>query len=270
VTDDKFLEEVEGRMRSDRYREMASGALPMVVGAVVLIIVVLLGVWGWRAWQQKRADKASESYSAAMQAEQGGDFDGADRQFATIAKDGPGVYKALALMNQAALRLRKNQTQQAVALFDQAAKADSDPVISDNARLKSALALIDTAPYAQIEERLKPLLDKKRPYWIEAREALAMARLKAGMTAQAKSDFEYLGTALDAPDSLRTRAQQALGLIDSGAAGNLSALLKAKPVMPPLPPAQAPDSQAAAQAAAAQAAAAQAAAQGQAQSGAGQ
>ena len=54
------------------------------------------------------------------------------------------------------------------------------PLIADAARLKSALALMDTAPYADIETRLKPLLDEKRPYRIAAREALAMAKLKAG------------------------------------------------------------------------------------------
>jgi hypothetical protein len=138
-------------------------------------------------------------------------------------------------MQQAGLRLREGKTQEAVALFDQAAKANSDPMFADIARLKSAFALMDTAPYAVIETRLKPLLDEKRPYRIPAREALAMAKLKSGQFAAARSDFGLLTLAQDVPDSMRQRAQAAITLIDGGTAGSLAAALKAEPAMPQTP-----------------------------------
>ena len=81
-----------------------------------------------------------------------------------------------------------------------------NPFIGDAARLKSALALLDTAPYAEIESRLKPLTDPKRPYAALAREALAMAKLKAGKTQDALGDFQVLQLMADAPEDVRQRA----------------------------------------------------------------
>ena len=234
---DNFLEEVEERVRSDRYRSMLSRAAPWAIGAVVLLILVLGGLWGWQIYQKGRMNKASETYAAAQEAASAGDSAGSDAKFAEIARSGPPSYKALALMHQAGARIREGKTQEAVALFDQAAKAQGDPLIADNARLKSALALLDTAPYAEMEKRLTPLLDAKRPYRIAAREALAMAKLKAGQTASARTDFVVLSQTLGVPDSMRQRAQAAITLIDAGTAGAIGEVLKAEPVMPAMPPA---------------------------------
>jgi hypothetical protein len=232
---DNFLAEVDERVRSDRYESMFRRGLPWLIGAILLLVLVLGGIWGWQSWQKSRTDKASESYAAALESLAGGDSAGAYAKFAVVAKDGPSAYKAEALMHQAGIRLGEGKTQEAVALLDEAAKASSDPMIADNARLKSALALIDTAPYAGIEGRLKPLLDEKRPYRIAAREALAMAKIKAGQYAAARSDFSLLTVAQDVPDSMRQRAQAAVSLIDGGAASSIVQTLTAKPVMPTLP-----------------------------------
>lgn len=232
---DNFLEEVEGRLRSDKQRDLLVRVVPLAIGLVVLLILGMLAFWGWQSWQSRQMSKASETYAAAMQSAQGGDFAKADQQFGAVAKTGPAAYRSLALQQLGAIRLHDNKTSEAVDLFDRAAKADGDPVLADAARLKSALALLDTAPYDQVEKRLNPLLDIKRPYHVPAREALAMARLKAGQTKAARQDFTTLSTGLDTPDSMRQRAQAAITLIDSGAAASLGAVLKAKPVMPALP-----------------------------------
>ena len=80
----------------------------------------------------------------------------------------------------------------AVALLDQAAEAAPDPVIGDAARLKSAFALLDTAPYKDVEARLTPLMKDGRPYRVQAREALAFAKLMAGNAAGARDDFTVI------------------------------------------------------------------------------
>jgi hypothetical protein len=232
---DNFLEEVEERVRSDRYQSMLRRAVPWAIGALLVIALALGGWFGWKAWNESRMTKASETYAAALESAAGGDSAGAFAKFDETIKAGPAAYKASALMHQAGLRLGEGKTQEAVALFDKAAEADKDPMIADVARLKSALALMDTAPYAVIETRLKPLLDEKRPYRIAAREALAMAKLKAGKYAEARSDFGLLTLAPDVPDSMRQRAQAAITLIDGGTAGSLAVSLKAKPAMPQAP-----------------------------------
>ncbi len=151
-------------------------------------------------------------------------------------------------MQQAGVRMQQKRTQDAVALFDQAAKATSDPVISDAARLKSALALLDTAPYVEVEARLKPLTDPNRPYHALAREALALAKLEAGRPQDALSDFQVLSLMTDAPQDVRERAQAAIAVIKGGTAGALPSMVKQAIALPPLPPPAAAAQQAAQQA----------------------
>ena len=77
----------------------------------------------------------------------------------------------------------------------QAAAAATSPLIADAARLKAAYILLDTAPLAEVEKRLTPLADSKRPFALMAKEALATARLMAGQADKAKTDFAVLSIA---------------------------------------------------------------------------
>ena len=103
----------------------------------------------------------------------------------------------MALMHLGAEAQRKNDTAGAVRFYDEAAQAAPDPVIADAARLKSAFALLDTASLKDLEGRLKPLTQDGRPYRIQAREALAFAKLKAGDFNGARGDFLLVYTVDD-------------------------------------------------------------------------
>ena len=120
-----------------------------------------------------------------------------------------------------------------MALFDQAAQAAPDDMFGDAARLKSALAILDTAPFAEVEGRLTPLMKDGHPYRVQAREALAFAKLMKGDTTGARGDFVVIGATLDAPESARQRANAAVGLIDSGSAKLVAGAVKAAIATPP-------------------------------------
>jgi hypothetical protein len=131
------------------------------------------------------------------------------------------------------IRLEQNKTAEAVAYFDQAAKLAPNPVLGDEAGLNSALALLDTAPYKDVEARLTPLMGEKSPYRVQAKEALAFAKLRNGDLVGARADFVVLATSLDnSSDEVRQRAQAARDLIDSGSAKDLPAVVKAAIALP--------------------------------------
>lgn len=232
-----FLEEIEEQLRSDRYRQMVQRYWPWVVGVAAAALLAALAYWGYDSYRSQQAAKASESYAAALDSVQKGDLPKAFDEFGQAAKGGARGYASLALMAQAGIRLDQGKHEEAVGLFDQAASGAPDQFLGDLARLKSALALVDTAPYSAIEERLTPLTDAKRPYHAAAREALAMAKLRAGRVQEAKSDLQILQLMPDASEASRQRAQVALLAIDSGAAANLAAIVKAAQALPPAPPA---------------------------------
>jgi hypothetical protein len=230
VTD--LFEEVEEQLRSDRYRTLARRALPWVIALLAAALVAALAWWGYTTWREREAAKASEQYAAALDAFAQGDETKAAQLWTEVSQSQAPAFKSLALMQLGGLQIADDKVQPAVAYFDQAAEAAPHVVIADAARLKSALALLDTAPYAELEKRLNPLVEDDRPYRIQAREALGFAKLLKGDMGGARGDFLVVSSSLDAPEGVRTRAKAAIELIDSGSAKALAATVKAAAALP--------------------------------------
>lgn len=220
------FEEVEDQIRTERYMALARRFGPWAIGAGVALVIGLLIVWGWQTWRDGQANKAGQTYLDAIEALQGQDEAKAAALFGELTHSPLKVYKVAGYMDLAGLRMQAGKGKEAADLYDKAAALASDPFVKDLARLKSALALMDTASYKDIEARLKPLTDDKRPLHLSAREALAFAKLQAGKTAEARSDFTALTLALGAPDSMVQRARVAVDMIDSGSAAAMAQAVK--------------------------------------------
>ena len=231
-----FVEEVEEQLRSDRYRNLARRAWPWFLAALVAVVVGWLIAWGYNAWRDRNIGHASIAYDKAITDLAQGDQTGAYSALEGIGKSGPSGYRTLALLEQGNMRLAAGKTAEAVTLFDQAAKSAPNAILGDFSRLRAAQALLDTAPYDQLAPRLQALIGDKKPFGLQAREVLAMAKLAAGRTAAAKADFSALSITLGVTQSMRSRAEAAIGLIDSGQAGAVLQVAKTAATLPPLPP----------------------------------
>lgn len=231
--------EVDEQLRAERLRSFLRTAVPTFIATAVLCVIAVVVVWGVQAYQANQSAKASQAYQDALDTEAKGDEAAAFQMYDGLAQHG-GPYQALALMQQGGIRVDQNKPAEGAALFDKAAAASKSPLISDMAALKSAYAQLDTAPLAQMEARLSPLTAAGRPYHIQAREALAMARLGAGQTAAAKADLVAISLLQDTPDTARQRAQAVIALIDSGSGAGLKKLEQAARTAAPIPLPQAP------------------------------
>jgi hypothetical protein len=238
-----LFEEVEEQLRSDRYRALALKILPWVLGLAAVVLIGVLGVWGWQNYRLQASAKASEQYAAGLDALTQGRREQAIQQWTRAAQSPSAAYKALSLMQLGGLKLADRKTAEAVALFDQAAQAAPDDILGDAARLKSAFALLDTAPYKDVEARLTPLAQDGRPYRVQAREALGFAKLMAGDLPGARGQFVLITQSLDAPDGARERAKAAIDLIDSGSAKAVPGVARAAAILPPVTAAPATPSQ---------------------------
>lgn len=243
--------EVDEQLRSQRYQSMLLKGWPFAAAAAGAALIVALGVWGWNRHEADEDAKASIAYQAGIDAVGKGDTAAAQRAFASVATSGPPTYKALSLMHEAQISLDQKKTDEAVRLFDQAAKAAPDAIIGDAARLKAAWVLMDDHPLSEVEPRLTPLTTAKSPYRSMAREALAMAYLRAGKLDEARGAFAVLALSQDASQAAQARAHAAMDMIKSGSAK----VLPAAAALPPgaaLAAAQPPISPSAPQAGAAQ------------------
>jgi len=232
-----LFEEVEEDLRADKLKSAAMRALPWVLGLTVGVVVIGGGYVGWSLWNDSRTAKASEAYDAILRGESAQDAEAAFKAFGEIAAKAPGAYRSLSYMNQASIRMDQKNEKEAIELLEKAVKAaprgEAGQILADSARLKTAFALLDDAPYAESEARLKPLTEEGRPFRAMAMEALALAKLSAGKTQEARADFVVLSASVDAPPPLTERAKAAVSLIDSGAGGSIVASVKAAKALPP-------------------------------------
>ncbi|HEY8004071.1 MAG TPA: tetratricopeptide repeat protein, partial [Phenylobacterium sp.] len=131
-----------------------------MIALAAFALLAALGIWGWQQYDQQITDKASEQYAAALTSAGQGDLTKAAQVWGEVAKSQSRAYKSLALMQLGGLKMASGKPEDvkaAVALFDQAASAAPDDLLGDAARLKSAFAILDTAPFAEVEGRLAPL-----------------------------------------------------------------------------------------------------------------
>ncbi|MBX9614664.1 MAG: tetratricopeptide repeat protein [Caulobacteraceae bacterium] len=234
------FEEVEEEIRSERLKRLARTWLPVAGAILALALIAALSWWGWQSWQTSRANTASVAYQRGLEALIAGDAAGAESAFTEAEEAGNGAYKALALQQRAGIAEQANRVPDAIALFDQAAKAAGDPVLADTARYKAALLTMDNgATLEDIEARLEPLTAEGRPMRPFAQEALGLARLQNNKPAEAREVFVLLTLGQDVPDSIRQRAQAAIGMIDSNTAAGLAAIVTAQATEPAAAP-QAP------------------------------
>lgn len=232
-----IFEETEETLRTQEWTKIARKSAPWVAGIAVVALATALGFWGYQVWQGKQSDKASETFQAGLAAGSTGDDATARAKFEETAKSGNSAYKVMAHMELAGLAVRDDKIDEAIAHFDAAAKASSDPDLSDLAALKAAYLVMDKGtPFAEIEKRLKPLSQDKRPHAYLAREALAMAKLQNGDATGARADLNTLAFALGAPDGLKQRAQLYVQAIDSGAAPTVKAIMALPPAEVPVIP----------------------------------
>ncbi len=232
-----FVEEVEEQLRAERYASLANRYLPWFGVALAALVIGWLGVWGYNVWRGRNIDVAAVAYDKALTALTAGDQTGAYAAFGTLAKDGPAGYRTLALIQQGDIREMADKDGEAAALYDSAAKVAPNAIFGDLARLRAALALMDTAPYPLIKARLEALIGDKKPFTLNAREALAMAKLQAGKAQEARGDLNALTLTLGVSPEMRTRVQNAIALIDSGQTPAAGAAVRIATTLPPQDPA---------------------------------
>lgn len=227
------FDQVEEELRSARYKRLAMTWLPVVGGVLLVALIAALAWWGWQTMETNKADKASIAYERGLESMGSNNTVGADAAFVQAAKEGNGAYRSLALQQRAEIAVMAGKIPEAVAFLDDAAKASRDSILTDAARMKAVWLLMDTATLADIEARLEPLTGDKRPYRAFAREALAMAQLQHGKTAEARAALVLLKADLDTPPPVAERAGVAIDAIDGGSIQNVLDILKLP--VPPTP-----------------------------------
>lgn len=202
-----IFHEIEEDLRRDRLRKLWDRFGNYLIALVLLIVAGTAGWSGWKYWREQQAFKASAAFEAASELAASGKFQEAESGFQALAKDGPEGYAALAGFRAASVAAQMDKAK-GIAAFDALAAAARLPAaLRDVARVRAGLILVDTGTPDEVRQRVGALAASTGPLRNSAREALALAELKAGNAAAANKLATEITEDAEAAGGARSRAE---------------------------------------------------------------
>ncbi len=217
MSDSQFIREIDEELRRDRLMKLWESHGGYIVGAALLIVAA---TGGWRAWewyQAREAAKAGTQFEQVLAAADSGKNAEGEAQLSAFLNNAPAGYRLLARFRLAA-EIGERAAAAGVAAYDAIAVDGSvDSALRDLARIRAALLLVDTAPVAEIQQRVENLAVTGAPFRHSAKEILGLARFRAGERDAARAVFSELIADPETPPALKNRAEVMQALVPGGA-----------------------------------------------------
>jgi hypothetical protein len=210
--DDSLLREVEEEIRREQMQRIWQRYNGLILGAAALIV---LGVAAYQYLETTRvasAEAGGAKFSAAETLSDDKKKGEAEKAFAAIAESGPAGYASLAKLRLAGAEAKDGKTADAVATYDSLAKqTGADDLLKSFAELQAASLRMGDADYAEVQNRLTPLIGDDAPFAKTARELLGIAAYKAKKYDEARKYLEPLLIDPNASDDLQERVKVIMG-----------------------------------------------------------
>lgn len=214
-----IFDEVDEEVRREQIKKFWDRYGNLVMVLAVLIVAAVGGWRGYQYWQDKKATETGAQFTAAALLAEQGKHEEAEKAFARVAQEGTAGYRVLARLREAA-ELTTRDPKAAVALYDDlAASSSTSQPLKDFAAVRAAMLLVDSAPLADLTRRLEPISAAGAPFRHSARELLAFAAWKAGDTAAVRKWTELIRADQETPASLRQRVEVLMSLAGESGQG---------------------------------------------------
>src|SRR5690606_4491089 len=209
-----FRREVDEAVRQDQLGTIAKRYGLLIAGGLVLALAAFGGYLFWQDQREGTLEERSERLVTSLDQLEAGQIEAAAEDLAALSEDATGATAAAAKVTRAAIALRDNRRQEAVALFDEiAADSGAPQPYRDFATVRSVAAQFDEIEPQQVIDRLKPLAAPGNAWFGSAGELVAMAYLKQNKPDLAGTLFAAIAKDETAPQSLRSRTRQMAGLL---------------------------------------------------------
>lgn len=201
------FDEVDEELRRANALKLWKKYSPFVIGAAVAIVVGTAAWVMWQDHQRKRSEAEALQFITATELA-ATDVERALVELRAIARDASAGYAALARLKEAALTLDKDRPK-ALELYRRiAADTAVDAALRDAAATTAALLAVDGEPADEVAKAVTSLETPNGPWRHVAREAEALARLRAGDKTEALKIYRSIADDLGAPAALRQRAAE--------------------------------------------------------------
>jgi len=237
MSNENFIREIDEELRSDQMRSLWRNFGPWIIAAAVLLVVGVAGYEAWNWWQNSNSARASDQFYAALNLADGTDAAAAQKALDEVAAQGVGGYPALAHFREAALLAKDGKPAEAMAAYDAIATGQANAHLRDLALTLAAFTAVDSGDVAAVEQRVSGLTAANNPMRNAAREALGLAKYKAGDLNGALAEFQ----AVLADPFVSREAQSRLSIYEAQlTAEGAVAATDATPASPAVPATEAP------------------------------
>lgn len=208
-----IFQEVDEEFKRDKVALFLKKYGNVLIGLALLVVIAVGAYRAYTYFEAKKAAEAGQKFEAALNLSIEGKDAEAKAAFEALAKESTPGYQALSQF-RLATDLAKTDKKAAAQAFDALGSSTAlDQTLRDLAKVRAGLLLIDSAPLAEVQQRLDPLAAPGQTWRLAAREGLAAAALKAKDFTQAE---KYLLQVLGDPDasrSVRERAEVMMSLV---------------------------------------------------------
>lgn len=183
---------------------------------IALMVLVVAAVGGWRGYQYLEAQKAAEAgatFEKAVELSEQGKHAEAETAFADLAAKAPSGYRTLARLRAAAEASARDPKAAAKMYDDIAADSSLGSEWRDLAKIRAAGLLVDSASYADIQQRLESSAEPKSTYRHSARELLALSAWRNNDMTAARKWVDAIAEDGETPPGLRSRAEALQALL---------------------------------------------------------
>lgn len=214
-----LMSEIESDLREEELRKLWTRYGKAVVAVFVLAVIAVIGVQLWRQHVSEQRQAIAERYYQAEAQLAAGKLDDALATFADVAKTRGEGYAVLADLDRAAVLIKKQDGDGAIAIYKAiAADTKADPIFRNLATILQVLHTMDMADPKTLEPLLAPLMTPNNAFHNIATELSAVLAAKGGDRARAAKLAEQLIADPAVSPAMRTQAQDLAAFYKSNSA----------------------------------------------------
>jgi hypothetical protein len=209
----ELFDEVDEEVRREQFKKLWDKYSLYFIALMVLIVAA---VGGWRGYQYLEAKKAAEAgaiFEKAVELSEQGKHAEAETAFADLAAKAPSGYRTLARLRAAAEASARDPKAAAKMYDDIAADSSVGSEWRDLAKIRAAGLLVDSASYADIQQRLETSAEPKSTFRHSAREMLALSAWRNNDMTAARKWVDAIAEDGETPPGLRSRAEALQALL---------------------------------------------------------
>jgi hypothetical protein len=183
---------------------------------IALMVLIVAAVGGWRGYQYLEAKKAAEAgatFEKAVELSEQGKHAEAETAFADLAAKAPAGYRTLARLRAAAEASARDPKAAAKMYDDIAVDRSLGGEWQDLAKIRAAGLLVDSASYADMQQRLEASAEPKSTFRHSARELLALSAWRNNDMTAARKWLDAIAEDGETPPGLRSRAEALQALL---------------------------------------------------------